>query len=262
MKKTLIALMALAGVAMADSIGYNSMTESQKEGVVLAWDFSSGSGSTVAGSGVTNNFVLNEDGYAVINGNGCPWTNSLTSSFANGNFTLSFDVNGFKANNWQTLVALYSVGGHGDGKSLQIGVTPTGELSLFNEVGGAAGFASIDTAGNLGTGLFSGFTGASTITIVSDMTDTKTLSLYVDGEFTASHANWTASTNQALMGLQIGATFGGGRGFPEATISDITLWNKALSTSEIQGLMVVPEPTTATLSLLALAGLAARRRRK
>ena len=114
--------MALAGVAAADSIGYTDMTEAQKNGVVLAWDFSSGSGSTVVGGGVTNSFTLTEDGYAKITGSGCPWTDSLASSFASGNFTLSFDLHGFKANNWQALVSLYSVGGHGDNKCLQIGV--------------------------------------------------------------------------------------------------------------------------------------------
>lgn len=262
MKKTIVTILAMAGVATADSIGYNSMTESQKEGVILAWDFSDGTGSNDVGGDMHNNFTLNEDGYAHITGTNCPWIDTLKSSFADGNFTLSLDINSFAANNWQTLVALYSEGGHGDGKSLHIGVNTQGELSVFNKVGGATGFASINTNGNLGTGLFSGFSGSSTLTLVSDMTNTKTLSLYVDGELKGVHQNWTASSGQALMGLQFGATFGNGRAFPEATISDITLWNKALSASEIQGLMVVPEPTTATLSLLALAGLAARRRRK
>lgn len=62
-------------------------------------------------------------------------------------------------------------------------------------------------------------------------------------------------------GLQFGAAFGGSRIFPEAEISNVTLWNKTLTATEVKGLMI-PEPTTATLSLPALAGLAARRRRK
>ena len=50
---------------------------------------------------------------------------------------------------------------------------------------------------------------------------------------------------------------------PEVTISD-TRWTESSLTAAHQKLLTssVPEPTTATLSLLALAGLAARRRRK
>lgn len=263
MKKTIVALMALVGVASAASVGYNSMTDEQKSGVQLAWDFSGGSASPVVGS-VNETFTLSADGSAahLTSSDGThPWSNSLTDSFSSGDFTLSLDVNSFTANNWQALVSLYSVGGSGDSKCLQIGVNTQGQLAIFNEVGGATGYASIDTEGNILTGLVSGFSGASTLTLVSDMTNSKTLSVYVDGKLVGSHSNWSASTDQALMGIQVGSAFGGGRIFPEAEISNITLWNKALSFSEVKAL-IVPEPTTATLSLLALAGLAARRRRK
>ena len=47
---------------------------------------------------------------------------------------------------------------------------------------------------------------------------------------------------------------------PEITISN-TRWTEASLTSAHKDLLI-PEPATATLSLLALAGLAARRRRK
>lgn len=47
-------------------------------------------------------------------------------------------------------------------------------------------------------------------------------------------------------------------------VSDITVWKGVVSASDLEAgdTPAVPEPTTATLSLLALAGLAARRRRK
>ena len=48
----------------------------------------------------------------------------------------------------------------------------------------------------------------------------------------------------------------------DASYGTIAITNRTLTTSkEIAGL-AIPEPATATLSLLALAGLAARRRRK
>ena len=64
--------------------------------------------------------------------------------------------------------------------------------------------------------------------------------------------------------IELGRRWQGGATLSEGETVDfdnITFWNKALSDSEVSGL-VIPEPTTATLSLLALAGLAARRRRK
>ena len=268
MKKTLIALMALASAVNAASVGYDSMTAQQQDGVVLAWDFSDGKNDLSKGS-ISENFTLNEDKNAahITTSNAHPWTTSLGNSITNGNFTLSFDVYSFEANNWQSLVALYSgsaANDAGDNRCIQIGVTKAGELSVFNEVGGATGFANIDTNGNLGTGLFSSYTGSATLTLVSDMTDTKTLTLYIDGQQVGQHTNWVAAEGDspALKGLQFGALFGNNnRRFPEAEIGNITLWNKALSASEVSGL-IVPEPATATLSLLALAGLAARRRRK
>ena len=50
MKKTFITLLALAGVASAESVGYNSMTTTQQKDVAFAWDFSAGSNTFAVGS--------------------------------------------------------------------------------------------------------------------------------------------------------------------------------------------------------------------
>lgn len=47
----------------------------------------------------------------------------------------------------------------------------------------------------------------------------------------------------------------------EGTLSDVQVWSGVVAPSDLAASPTVPEPTTATLSLLALAGLAARRRR-
>ncbi len=51
---------------------------------------------------------------------------------------------------------------------------------------------------------------------------------------------------------------------PNAVVEEAVIFNSVLSASDAKAVAtaLVPEPTTATLSLLALAGLAARRRRK
>ena len=63
-----------------------------------------------------------------------------------------------------------------------------------------------------------------------------------------------SADNLSFSSLVI-STDGGHQGPSYATLSDLSVTTVATET-------VVPEPATATLSLLALAGLAARRRRK
>lgn len=69
----------------------------------------------------------------------------------------------------------------------------------------------------------------------------------------------TTGTN-TINGLYIGNWAKNGV-FQAGGTMDITFYNTALTVPQMKSLLV-PEPTTATLSLLALAGLAARRRRK
>ena len=49
---------------------------------------------------------------------------------------------------------------------------------------------------------------------------------------------------------------------PQGSVNNIHTWTGIVSADDIAATKTVPEPTTATLSLLALAGLAMRRRRK
>ena len=274
MKKTFIVLMALCGVAAAESVGYTSMTAAQKESVVFAWDLAGvkqETDSPVAVGTLTGSFTLNTTGTAAslyasdTEVSNQPKITGLASSFSDGNFTISFDIHSFTANNWQTLVGLYSSAAtdSGNEQCVQIGVNTSGKICIFNKVGGpeTVGYAGINTSGDLTTSLSSGMSNTSTLTLVSDMTKNKTLSVYVDGGFVAAYSNCAATSNQALDAIYFGCDSTGNRDFPSAEISNITIWNKALTKDEVSAL-TVPEPTTATLTLLALAGLAARRRRK
>ena len=276
MKKTIMALMALAGVASAASVGYNSMTEAQKEGVALAWDFSNGEVGLAAGSvdmgsdkWPSDNFSLTANNTATVGTSGTsPWSSRVTGMGTS--FTLNIDVISINADtsywpgdgNYQAIYSLYSNGADtycfncitlGFNREGKILLTTKGE----NDSGfGGGGDHTIDT------GLYVSDIDNSTFTLVSDST-AETLTLYIDGVKTGEVTDWKASGDKSmnLTGFQFGSSFSEKNTAKGIEVSNITVWNAALNSSSV-GALIVPEPTTATLSLLALAGLAARRRRK
>ena len=269
MKKTIIAMMALAGVASAASVGYSSMDTTLQEGVVIGldWDGSASKGSLSGGT--VNNGVLD------ISGSNAPWTNTSTGT----SWTLSFDIMNVKANAWQSIFCLAStVDKHNgsDERKLQVQSDGSGNLYLYNTNGDTGkyfdGTANDSQSKPSATSMSLGITKANTeqkaytLTFVSDAT-AKTLTGYVDGEQVGQWENW--NPDGGIGGLQLAQRFGGGRNDIEGfSIDNFTVWNRALDVNTVSSLIVsspsenVPEPTTATLSLLALAGLAARRRRK
>ncbi len=92
------------------------------------------------------------------------------------------------------------------------------------------------------------------------------LTLYANGEQVA--AGYTDETTKTATTIER-LTFGGwsdnsNGGITSMTVEDLAIYDYAMSGTAVKSLYAasVPEPTTATLSLLALAGLAARRCRK
>ena len=263
MKKTLIALMALPCVAVADI----------KDGVQWAESFGDGY-SQDATFGFKNAFHK-ENGVGVAGGdyaNSRVYSTTLGGKFSNA-FTLSFELVDLDAGNWTDAVSLYTNGVvEGTNHSIQVQKNASGDLMVYTENFSGSNVAGDDSNINLGS--LSSLEGK-TLTLVFDATGaTNTLTAYVNGvaytdTVTFTYAEGTTPST-ALTGFQFGAAFGGQRASTSVTVDDIVLWNRALTAEEVASLPItttvpptetVPEPATATLSLLALAGLAARRRR-
>lgn len=249
MKKTIIALMALAGIASAASIGCDEMTDTQKTDVVAKWTDSQ---TLTSGSDV--------------------YSDSDTGT----SFTISFDITKINVTSTDSNIASFAGSHHewgwDDGK-LFIRMSESGSLTLINTNGTSTNSHSSyfdgSTYGNptvsaytsdLGLTAADSLSSITTYTLVSNAAD-KTFTIYKNGTQIDQWTNW--NTDTGLIGMQLGGRYGGGTKLADGEtveFDNVTIWDKALTTAEVSAL-IVPEPTTATLSLLALAGLAARRRR-
>ena len=255
MKKLFIAMVGLAGVAAADTSVYR-------------WDFAATNttqGQTgVLGGSVTNTFVtesVDGVGTAIKKGSsaGSYWEVN-TSSFlkdaidsattvGGGTLTLTVDYYYGSASRWGETIL--HAGAHNTG--LSFGVAPQGALSI---VPGTPSDSSLSGAAAEGITLTAGAWNTITYTIVNN---TWTVSLNGSTSVakqvgTLSWASSAAEQNKYCIGVKA-----------SGYSSEVTGLND--NGSKIANLSIsyqpatVPEPTTATLSLLALAGLAARRRR-
>lgn len=263
MKKTIIALMALAGVASAD------ITDG------LQWAESFGDGYSLTSTFNYNNAFHVENGVGIAGGDYAGsrvWTTSTGGKFTNA-FTFSMKLVDFDAANWTDALALYTNGTtFGTNNSLQLQKNASGELMAYTE--NFTGSNVTEDASNINLGKVDSLKGK-VLTLVFDATGaTNTLTAYVDGTALTDIVTFTyaegATASTALTGFQFGTAFGSQRTSNSVTVDDIAVWNRALTAEEVATLPLkaagsddaVPEPATATLSLLALAGLAARRRRR
>lgn len=274
MKKTFITLLALAGVAGAASVDCTNYAQlGLNENLVGAYNFTTSS-TTLGNLGVSGFTV--SDGVAVLDGTTKPsGTNLGIGSATDKSWTLTFDLVTLANNNdWDNVLVLYSadggdssVGNQGYKYSMTLGLDNQNEFRVSSSNGGEATFNG-GAAVTLYSGVYDSdksgenvnYASGQTITLVQNGT-AKTLTLYVNGEQKSQVTDWQAAS---IWGVRFGSGFDTGWGDRDplnaGSIDNVAFWSTALSSAQVKSL-IVPEPATATLSLLALAGLCARRRR-
>ncbi len=241
MKKTIIALMALAGVALGDTtlldMNFTTLTGNTNENTPAGW-----TAGQYNGTGNTPYYSFGENGAVV----GQSWKqNFLTTSLdiaSQGEYTITFTLynNGEDTGNMFFLSSdTYSIvmgNSYNSNSEIYVG-------TLSEAVG--RDFVCFQTNTKINPTVLDNTTG---LNVSGNITYTLTM---LDGNMTISARDWSTTiegmddvTFTKLGFLTDGATDGAG-------VKNITVTTP-----------VVPEPATATLSLLALAGLAARRRRK
>lgn len=253
MKKTLIVLFAAGGLAVQAA---------EPTPVVAAdfavTDFSTYKTETISGGGWT----LNNANSNVTAGESLVFTNDVLfvgysgDDLHNNNIVYTFELEGLTSAT--QLNALYTI--HTTVSSNIIGLCLDSDNTSV--LTGLAGGAQWPNGNNRD---ISFPTGAFTLTVAHTNNGTK---VYIDGELkaTISGLQYTSSNGQAhnMKQLNFGNSSSGSAGV-NVTLNGLYIHNQTLTDAQVAAFvssLSVPEPTTATLSLLALAGLAARRRRK
>lgn len=252
MKKTLITLLALAGVAWADTVSIAPLTSS--EGWSVGHQNTNKSTNAVLDTTAATLTLTNADwsrGYGVYT-----LADAITLTNETDRLTVSFTINTTDLNSLVTGTLV------GSGKAI------------------ALGHGSYDNSGNGGNGIQSGISTDTTGVFYNMQTSTTggvfvTPDKKVNNSFTANTpltltttVEWDTTKSQFVASLSYGKTSLTSYDLGTSYTLDKLVFSLdgGNSTQTVSGVSVsanlVPEPATATLSLLALAGLAARRRRK
>ena len=232
MKKTIITLLALAGVAAADST--QELWSLDFTGTNLTPSFADGvSLSTLPTSGINNGLTLNN----------APLTLTQTGSILTYEdqfvFSVTLEVNSHLGN-WPELV------GFGNNSHNWKGAYYVNDSNFVLDKNG---FGTPDET-NKAVGDVS-VTLDTPITLSFKSDGEGTITMYVGDTVAGYTTIGDGYLEQTIDKFALGGRIGGKNG----NNANVTVYGASLT-------KIVPEPTTATLSLLALAGLAARRRRK
>lgn len=237
----ILALLAAAGIAHAAS-------------PVYSWEWTT-EGTQITAPGWNGSFTYTTgNDYATFgsgSGGGTPYNSGIAG--ISGSFTVSFDLKNLSStgNAWKDVFSLYSNGTvSGESNSMVLEFNEAGELYFYNK-----GFGG-QTGGNINTGVTWTDLQQDTwnnFSIVSDLSS-QTLSVYVNGALAGTITGWNPSS-PALTGSQFGSSFG-----------EVRPMNGTMDINNIKfydGVVLpVPEAATASLSLLGLAALMMRRRRR
>lgn len=234
MKRTIITLMALAGIAVADTI-------------VLTMPPTANNGGHGSVSNPVSGFAGYETGGYYFNNGGAVGTNEETGE---GILTTSDELTSL------TMCPRKGAGGSG----MAIVLSGTDELAkhavsslTFNIVGSYSAAVTGDVSLTLAVVKSTVENTVATWSVVQSAEGSLTIGSGSSVELELTNSiNWSDSYKVIAVVDNLGKNLNGGNG-DAYTMTGISV------TAEAE---LIPEPTTATLSLLALAGLAVRRRRK
>lgn len=251
MKKTLVALFACAVTAQAGTDptpvalwnGFDSLTDSTGS-LTLA----------ISGSTVVNDSVLSVVG-----------SNPTSAKIDLSGKGYTFD-DGFSVAMWvtdfaygatpNTPVAMFAIGASGNVNYAAAG------LGLANAKDDKGAFAYSGSAGNVNNldRAIASCLHDSTPDLVVATFNANVFTLYVNGNVVVNGTAKDFDGTKELAFLSLGSWNASSAGFANEKIHSLALFNTALTAQQARTISI-PEPATATLSLLALAGLAARRKR-
>ncbi len=244
MKKTIIALLALSSSALAD-------TSLMEQAYIGFSDFSSGKADY--GTMIDDITVSTLEGVTTLSG--VTFDTPVSDTNTRDCFSITLVLDAAKIGSVTSFTSL-AAGYYSATGAMGVGVNADGK---FQGQWGTGGFTSGTpatpwTAGNVPA------TGSITLTFVTGVyTGTTDGSRIYVNDSTIFYSNQSLKTGgQTYRDIKINNLSG--------AIQQVYVHNTCLTQAQVGTLMSeiasIPEPTTATLSLLALAGLAARRRRK